>query len=120
VENYLLDYFREIPTLTLELKVIRFEFQDTNQQKGQVDSLRKRLVTKPIAVDDVDSLKSHFQNNKGLADEFKRTVDLVVSFVSRTLAAASAGDEEGGSADSNADADAQDQSGMFLDFTKYM
>lgn len=84
IETHLLDLFRSVPTLQLEIKMVRFTFQESGSLKA-VSDLRNKIISKPLNPDDSAILREHFTNNMSMADSFQRQIDLVIGFLTKTL-----------------------------------
>ncbi|CAD7944987.1 unnamed protein product [Amoebophrya sp. A25] len=92
IESYLVDKFQSKRMLQLELKVVRFTFQDMGSL-GNLSALKSKLTAlgaggatgalqgKPLSQEDQTLLRDHFANNRSLAELFQRHLDLVAGFI---------------------------------------
>ena len=80
-----MDKFRTNPTLKLELKLLRFTFQE-NSISGKLTALRDKMVgARPLNPEDANFLREHFAHNTAMAADFQRLLDLVASFLLKTM-----------------------------------
>ncbi|CAD7957434.1 unnamed protein product [Amoebophrya sp. A120] len=103
IEQFLVETFQSKRKVNLELKLVRFTFQDANKFRSNLTALKARVASlksvsslKPLSPEDTTLLRDHFGNNPQFAEAFQRNLDLVANLLLKTLDVSSSSSGAGG------------------------